>query len=179
MKNDRRKEEKKKLWIAKEKKMLAQKYPRNTEIHKAENCDYNCSQQLWNKRRGKNTQTHTTATMKTRCSSAMLSIIVCIGNSSQAKQMPRQLAICAERVTELLALSSRAFQVRKIDRINTYLAMYGGAVWRLKIISHQHDTNNDTATSTASKAMKCKKKLLLEERKNCRKKKKKNSTHFF
>lgn len=37
------------------------------------------------------------------------------------------------------ALSSRAFQVRKIDRINTYLAMYG-TVWRLKIISHQHDT---------------------------------------
>lgn len=56
---------------------------------------------------------------------------------SKTKQMP---TVLKERKSNwTLALSSRAFQVRKIDRINTYLAVYG-TVWRLKINSHQHDT---------------------------------------
>lgn len=102
---------------------LAQKYPRKARNTQAENCDYNCSQQLWNKRRGKKS-------IVMRANKYTL-------EKSKTKQMPTVLKEGKSNWT--LALSSRAFQVRKIDRINTYLAVYG-TVWRLKINSHQHDT---------------------------------------
>lgn len=66
-----------------------------------------------------------------------------VENKTQMCEATEATATATAPSNWTLALSSRAFQVRKIDRINTYLAVYG-AVWRLKIISHQHDTTTSS-----------------------------------
>lgn len=106
-------------------------------------------QQLWNKRRGKKS-------IVMRTDKYTL-------EKSKTKQMP---TVLKERKSNwTLALSSRAFQVRKIDRINTYLTVYG-TVWRLKINSHQHDTmqKENTIREKQKKSIHTRK---INERKKC------------